>query len=98
MKNHRDVSFATNAGYIEYKGFLGRVTSGCPNTPYLKSRYCKVHTPTVATPQSTQSQQQSTKSNTKEDQVGLIIGKRVTRLTTFYEVNFLSTVHFAAGK
>ena len=96
MKNHRDVCFATNAGYIEYKGLPGRVTSGCPNTPCLKSRCCKVHTPTVATPQSTQSQQQS---NTK-DQVGLIIGKRVTRLTLlpFMGLIFLSTVHFSTGK
>ena len=78
MKNHRDVCFATNAGYIEYQGLPGRVMSGCPNTPCLKSRYCRLHTPTVAMPQDIQSAQQSTggpKAKTKEDQVGLIIGK-----------------------
>ena len=48
MKNHRHVGCATAAGYTEYKGLQGKVKTGCPNTPALKSSYCKVHKPTVA--------------------------------------------------
>ena len=78
MKNHRQVCFAVNAGYIEYKGLQGRVRSECPNTPCFKSRYCSLHKPVVAVPKDTPKQNCTDKSSTlaiKEDQVGLIIGK-----------------------
>jgi len=77
MKNHRHVCCATAAGYTEYKGLQGKVQTGCPNTPALKSTYCKVHKPTVAI-QSTESE--SCESSTKKA-VGLIISKKETRNT-----------------
>ena len=42
MKNQRDVCNAREAGYIEYEGLLGRVETGCMNTPAFKSRYVKL--------------------------------------------------------
>ena len=36
---------ATEAGYAEFEGLPGRVRTGCPNTPKLKSRFCDLHTP-----------------------------------------------------
>lgn len=75
MKNHRDVCCATYAGYAEYKGLPGRVRTGCPNTPAYKSAYCSVHKPAMATDK-----------GDKEEPVGLITGKRMTRSTTMYQV------------
>lgn len=94
MKNHRDVCFAKNAGYVEFKGLPGRVRSGCPNTPAHKSRYCSHHKPVVATPhQISPDTGLPTPSTSKpaEDQVGLIIGKRETRSSTLYQVVWLGT-------
>ena len=50
MKNHQDVCFAKNAGYVEFKGLPGRVRSGCPNTPTHKLRYCSHHKPSLQFP------------------------------------------------
>ena len=54
MKNHRHVCFAKEAGYAEYKGLPGKIQTGCPNTPDLKSRLCSKHRPTAVTPQCSQ--------------------------------------------
>lgn len=92
MKNHRDCCFAINAGYIEYKGLPGRVRSGCPNTPDYKSRYCSLHKPAVAIPQKISPDGSAPNPSTpasEEDQVGLIINKRVTRSSTLYEVSIM---------
>jgi len=35
MKNHQDVCYSKDAGYIEYNGLPGKVKAGCPNTPEL---------------------------------------------------------------
>ena len=48
MKNHRNVCCATTAGYTEYKGLLGKVQTGCSNTPAYKSSYCDLHKPVIA--------------------------------------------------
>ena len=89
MKNYRDVCFAVNAGYVEYKGLPGRVRTGCQNTPQYMSRYCGVHNPVVAIPQNIQldDNPKPSTSATREDQVGLIVNKRVTRRSTLYEVS-----------
>ena len=47
MENHRDVCFATDAGFVEYAGLPGKVKTGCTNTTDLKSRYCGLHKPTA---------------------------------------------------
>ena len=88
-KNHTDVCFPTNAGYIEYKGLKGQVRSGCPNTPSFKSRYWTLHKPIVAIPQDAELEENSadnpssiSATHGQEDQVGL---KRNTRNSTFYQ-------------
>ena len=58
-------------------GLPGQIRVGCQDTPAFKSRYCAVHTPTAATPQG---------EKDSEEQIGFIIGKRSTRLSTMYEV------------
>ena len=85
MKNHRDVCLAQRAGYTKYDGLPGKVCTGCPNTPAYMSPYCEIHKPTVAIPQ-VENAEGGTTCTSNEDQVGLVIGKRVTRNTTMYQV------------
>ena len=82
MKNHRDVCFATEAGFVAYMGLPGRVKSGCSNTPDLKSRYCGLHKPTA-----TDSNSEASKNRTTPNQVGLILSKRSTRAQIHYQVH-----------
>ena len=83
---------ASNAGYIEFKGLEGQVRTGCPNTPVYKSLYCQFHKPVMVQPQSHQDEDHlktnNIKSSTGSDHepVGLIIGKKSTRNSTFYQV------------
>ena len=81
MKNHRDVCFATEAGFVEYLGLPGRVTTGCSNTPDFKSRYCGLHKPTA-----TQATSETSDQHMTPNQVGLILSKRLTRTQTHYQV------------
>lgn len=84
MKNHRYICYATNAGYIEYQGLPGRVRTGCPNTPGYKSLYCAIHKPVIAVP--TGGDNSDHTDNTEP--VALIIGKRQTRTSTLYQVEY----------
>ena len=70
MKNHRDVCFATEAGFVEYLGLPGRVTTGCSNTPDFKSRYCGLHNPIA-----TQATSETSDQHMAPNQVGLILSK-----------------------
>ena len=79
MKYHRDVFMAAEAGYA--KGLPGRVKTGCPNTPKLKTRYCDLHTHVESSDDRT----------TKEVQLAFIIAKKVTRNTTLYQVQCIAT-------
>lgn len=74
MKNHCEVCLAEHAGYTEYDGLLGKVCTGCPNTPAYMSHYCDLHKPTVAVPH-VESPEGVCTSTPSEDQVGLITGK-----------------------
>jgi hypothetical protein len=85
MKNHRDVCLATEAGFVEYLGLPGKVKIGCCNTPDLKSRYCSLHKPTAIDPR----QGSSDESGLQDNQVGLILNKRLTRTQTHYQVVWL---------
>lgn len=94
MKNHREVCAAQEAGYAEFDGLPGKVKTGCPNTPQLKSRYCPSHTPTAFTPHS-EDQPTSASSQPKpieEHQIAYIVGKKTTRKSTFYQVHHKPTV------
>ena len=43
MKNHRDVCYAKDAGFIEFEGLEGSIKTGCAATPKYKSLYCEQH-------------------------------------------------------
>ena len=98
MKNHRDVCAAKEAGYAEFHGLPGKIKTGCPNTPQLKSRYCPDHTPTsfksMPASNDTNSLPAATStSHTEDAQLAYIIGKRETRQTTLYQVQLLNLTH-----
>ena len=92
-KNRRDVCGATEAGYIEYPG-LPRgcaIKSGCQLSPMRTSRYCVHHAPRLSAMESLQDP--DTASDIKDGSqlschgiLKLIIGKKVTRNTTYYQV------------
>ena len=84
MKNHRDVCQATYAGYTEYDSLPGRVCTGCPNTPDYKSKYCKIHKPLSVVPEANAIN--GSTSDSVEDQIGQILGKRMTRNSVLYQV------------
>ena len=92
MKNSREVCYATQAGHAEFSGLPGSVQTGCPKTPAYKSRYCKLHAPITAIPQCVQfledgSPMPTDRATQKEErQAAIVIGKRVTRNSTFYQV------------
>ncbi len=85
MKNHRDVCYASSAGVANFYGLDGQVRKGCQNTPAFKSRYCSLHSPTVATRQA----DSDFPDRVTEEQVGFITGKRVTRTSTLYQVHIM---------
>ena len=45
MKNSRDVCAAEHAGFVEYSGLPGRITTGCMETPEQCSKFCSQHKP-----------------------------------------------------
>lgn len=92
MKNSREVCLATHAGYAEFTGLPGRVQTGCPNTPGHKSRYCSLHAPCTALPQDIQFFEDGSPipvgptTSSEERHVAIILSKRVTRNSNFYQV------------
>ena len=97
MKNSRQVCFATEAGHTEFSGLEGTIRTGCPNTPAFKSRYCVSHSTTVTTPKDVQFGEDgnpvsSASKDAVERHAALIINKRVTRHSTFYEVSQECTI------
>lgn len=97
MKHHREVCLAQEAGYVEFNGLPGKVKTGCPNTPQLKSRYCPLHTPTAFKLQGLNpvdidsthacASEHTNNDSGKEHQFASIVGKKTTRHTTFYQVS-----------
>ena len=86
LKNHRDVCFAANAGYAEFKGLNGQVRIGCQDTPSFKSRYCELHKPKVPATAKTPAEGTRHSDDAGDHQLGIITGKRVTRTSVLYEV------------
>ena len=43
MKNHRDVCYAKDAGFIQFDGLSGLIKTGCPASPDYKSQYWAQH-------------------------------------------------------
>ena len=94
MKNSREVCFATRAGYAEFNGLPGKFSTGCPNTPAYKSRYCTVHLPITVAPKHIQFSEDGTASEPSEREIeerhaAIITNKRVTRSSSFYKVSYM---------
>lgn len=77
LKNHRDVCFATSAGYAEYRGLDGHIKIGCQETPSFKS---ELHKPTIA-PQDSLLQVDPT------TELGFMVGKKPTKNSVLYKVH-----------
>ena len=92
MKIHRDICAARAAGYAEYDGLPGRITTGCTNTPQLRSRYCSAHAPTAF---SSVGEEAVCPHHCENgfDQVAYILDKKTTRQTSFYKVVASSTLY-----
>ena len=86
--------YSKDAGYIEYNGLPGKAKTGCPNTPELKSQFCTLHKPTATIPQKIKltdvpaqaSTSTSSQHSASEEQIAIILAKKQTRQTTFYQV------------
>ena len=66
--------YAVNAGYANFKGLEGQVRIA--NSPSYKSRFCELHKPKRINTSPTESGAQSENA---DNQLGIFIGKRVTR-------------------
>ena len=86
MKNNREVCYAVDAGYAEFRGLPGKIKTGCINTPAFKSRYCSIHIPCVVHHQSDGSDIQVPTTSFGPKVAGIIIDKRVTRTSVLYKV------------
>ena len=100
MKNNREVCSAKLAGYSEFSGLPGRLQTGCPNTPMPKSRYCSLHAPAATVLHKCQLSDDGNPEMTdkesegkEERQAAIILKKRTTRKSTFYQVNFKRHQH-----
>ena len=86
---------AQEAGYAEFDGLPGKVKTGCPNTPQLKSRYCPAHTPTAfnSDPAGINDDSGIKSLNSslqrKEVQLAYIVGKRETHNSMLYQVQLI---------
>ena len=104
MKNRRNVCLATNTGYADYKDYL----EGYKLDALIhKSHFCQLHKPNVAKRQNIQVTDESCTSIvpkesaiTCRDTVGFIIGTRVTRSSTLYQVQYFAnkTVELLSSK
>ena len=99
MKNSRERCFATHAGYAEFSGLPGRMRIGCPNTPGYKSQYCPLHAPVTAIAQDVQFSHDDSPAmvnlttSSEERHAAIILNKRVTRKSNFYQVTSCVHVH-----
>ena len=79
MKNQREVCKAKDGGYLQFPGLFGKIKTGCTATPAYNSRYCGNHTPYVV---------KSTTENVDDSEriVEVVLGKKITRNQTYYQV------------
>ena len=75
---------AKEAGYVTFQGLPGKVITGCPLTPELRSRYCHLHKPRVCT----KLLDDANMTDGEEDIIEMILEERVTRSATLYKVTW----------
>lgn len=99
MKNRRDVCYAKDAGYIQFKGLTGCIKTGCAATPDFKSRYCSKHVNQACTLLHTEEVDEEMDVQTGptlrshhprkcdgESIAEMILAKKTTRKQTYYQV------------
>ena len=84
MKNSRDVCAAEHAGFVEYCGLPGRVTTGCMETPEQRSKYCSQHKPRQSVRHCIDDERKS-----QGGVIEMIIAKKSTRTNIFDQVILL---------
>ena len=83
---------AWEAGYIEYEGLEGKITTGCMNTLEQKSKYCTLHKPRACDPTTSHCSEETP----PEPQVSgggivqRVLDKKATRKVTYYKVVAIS--------
>lgn len=82
LKNSRDVCAAQHAGFVEYSGLPGRVTTGCMESPEQSSKFCPQH----VTRMSKTVRHRDDPDNRQGGVIEMILAKKVTRNNTFYQV------------
>jgi len=95
----KELSFSTQQRESSFN--TGKVKTGCPNTPELKSRFCTLHKPTAAIPQEIQltdvpaqaSTSTSSQHSASEEQIAIILAKKQTRQTTFHQVGIFRRIY-----
>lgn len=103
MKNRRDICYAKDAGFIEFEGLPGAITTGCQASPAYKSRYCDQHKPLICDSCEYELDEESSeldapvgpilRSARKHQQLGesvvqTIVAKKETRKQTYYKVSY----------
>ena len=103
MKNRRDICYAKDAGFIEFEGLPGAITTGCQASPAYKSRYCDQHKPLICDSCEYELDEESSeldapvgpilRSARKHQQLGesvvqTIVAKKKTRKQTYYTVSY----------
>lgn len=99
MKNHRDVCYAKDAGFIQFNGLPGLIKTGCPGSPDFKSQYCaqhKIHACDLLNSGEVDDELGTTpgpalRSQEKRQHPGspiaeIILAKKTTRKQTYYQV------------
>lgn len=90
MKNRRNVCGATEAGYIQHKNLPGVIKTGCQLSPLQTSKYCYYHAPRLNKKLHCDPEKDLyTDTSLEEDIVKCIIGKKVTRNHTYYQVIYI---------
>lgn len=89
-----DAMSATEAGYVEYSSLSGKIKTGCQLTPMPCSSYCYEHAPRISStaplpdPDTVTTTATDKKcDNGTKDVVHMILGKKITRRTTYYQVH-----------
>ena len=92
MKNRRNICVATEAGFLEYEGLPGSITTGCQLSPLVDSQYCYYHSPRFTSIGEGTASASPVMSSTNKLETDIITGKRETRKGTYYQVKLTFTI------
>ena len=91
MKNSRDVCAAQYAGFVEYSGLPGRVTTGCMESPQQSSKFCSQHMTRI----SKKMRSSDDPDNRQGGVIEMILAKKTARNNTLYQVCTANSMHLS---